>query len=305
MSGEPPACRLCGSRATRDDGALPDSDYFAGRVLERTLPGGRLWVCTRCGSAFRHPILSQAEYLSLYRSGAPDQWSGGESRRDLRIIRSIVSAARSASVLDVGCGAGDFLATLPAHISKSGIEPSGAAALAGERGIEIVARVLDEDATERCFEAVTAIDVIEHVPDPNAFLARAYARVRPGGILIVSTGDPQAFAWRVLKSRFWYASFPEHVSFPGRAFFEQWCARSGARLKDRHATRYQAPSALRLPLGLAMQGAFFASPAAFNWAGRLVYRPRVPGVRPRRTFSPGIPGTFLDHQIVVIGKPAA
>ncbi len=303
MASECPACRLCGWRSTQDQGAIPDSDYFAGCVLERSLPGGRLWSCARCRSAFRHPILSQAEYLSLYRSGAPEHWSGSESREDLRIIRSIVSAARVDSTLDVGCGSGDFLASLPPHIAKSGIEPSPAAALARDRGIEIVARDLDTWATERRFDVITLIDVVEHVPDPGGFMARAYAHLRPGGVVIVSTGDPQAFAWRLLKSRFWYVSFPEHISFPAGAFFEQWCARTGALMKARHVTRYRTTSLPQLSLGLAIQGVFFASPRAFNWAGRLLGLNRAPGQRPRRGFSPGIPGTFLDHQIVLIGKP--
>jgi SAM-dependent methyltransferase len=254
---------------------------------------------------FRHPILTAKEYLSLYQCGAPDQWSGGEQREDLRIIRSIVEAGRIGSALDVGCGSGDFLASLPGSIAKFGIEPSGAAALASRRGISVVARELHECSAERRFDVVTSIDVIEHIPEPDTFLTQAFRHVAPGGMLIVSTGDPDTFVWRRgLKARFWYASFPEHVSFPAAGFFYSWCAKTGAVLAARHATRYQT---MRLPqraLGITIQTAFFASPRAFSWLGRSIDSLRSAGKPRRRTFSPGIPGTFVDHQIIVVRKPA-
>jgi len=304
MDAEFPVCRLCGSSSTDDQGAIPDSDYFAGRVLTSPLGGGRLWACTSCRSMFRHPILPLTRYLSLYQSGAPDQWSGGEHREDLRIIRSILAATQISSALDVGCGSGDFLASLPSTIAKFGIEPSSAGSLASRRGIEIVARELDQCCAESRFDVVTIIDVIEHIPEPNTFLHRAYTHVSPGGMLIVSTGNPDAFVWRrLLKARFWYVSFPEHISFPALGFFQLWCARTGAVIAERHETRYQILRPLRLALVVTIQAAFCASPRAFSWVGRLIDALRAPGKPRRRTFSPGIPGTFVDHQILVMRKP--
>jgi SAM-dependent methyltransferase len=300
-----PVCRLCGSVFTEDQGVIPDSDYFAGQVLANPLAGGRLWGCTDCRSMFRHPVLPLQQYLSLYQSGAPDQWSGGEHREDLRIIRSIVAEARSGSALDVGCGTGDFLASLPATVAKFAVEPSAAALVASNRGIEIVAKELDHCSADGRFDVVTIIDLIEHIPEPDSFLQRAYTHVSPGGMLIVSTGDPETFFWRrLLRSRFWYVSFPEHVSFPALGFFQRWCARTGAVLAERHEMRYQRMGLAHLVLGLTIQSAFFASPRAFSWAGRLMDALRAQDRPRRRAFAPGIPGTYVDHQIVVMRKPA-
>jgi SAM-dependent methyltransferase len=285
-------------------GALQDGDYFAGRVLATPLDGGRLWRCADCRSMFRHPVLPAARYLALYQSGAPDQWQGADHREDLRIIRSIVADGKISSVLDVGCGAGEFLASLPAGIARFGIEPSAAASVAQSRGIDVLAPELASWREPGQFAAVTIIDVIEHIPEPRAFLTEAYLRVAPGGLLIVSTGNPEAFLWRrVLGARFWYATFPEHVTFPGLGFFQQWCHENGATLVQQRETRYQRLHPAHLVVGLAMQAAFFVSPRAFNLVVRSIYaRPTRKGER-RRTFSPAMPGTFVDHQIVVIGKP--
>ena len=305
MHAERAPCRLCGSGRTRSLGAIAASDYFAGRVLERPLGGTRLWECADCGSMFRHPILTAQQYLELYAVGAADQWGGSQSREDLRTIRSIVSSAAIRTALDVGCGTGDFLGSLPDSIAKYGIEPSPAAVQAAKRGVSIVSADLEHCAADTLFDAVTIIDVIEHVPDPEAFLRQAYAHVSPGGLLIVSTGDPETFLWRrCLRARFWYVSFPEHISFPAKTFFARWCQRTGAVLAARRRVRYQKLTAMHRLAGWAMQFVYGASPAAFSLAGRLLLRRgHTCGSQPRRLFSPGVPGAFVDHQIVVLRKP--
>jgi SAM-dependent methyltransferase len=125
---DPPACRLCGAADAESLGTIPDSDFFAGRVLSQSLPGGRLWRCRRCDSMFRHPILASEAYLRLYQAGAPEQWSGEGNRRDLQLVRAIIAVRPGVqTVLDVGCGTGDFLTSLPGPLARFGIEPSTAA----------------------------------------------------------------------------------------------------------------------------------------------------------------------------------
>lgn len=46
--------------------------------------------------------------------------------------------------------------------------------------------------------------------------------LNPRGLLVISTGDPSSFAWRyVFKSRFWYVTNAEHVSFPSKKFIDE------------------------------------------------------------------------------------
>ena len=125
MKFDPVACRLCGDTHISCLGAVPESDYFAGRVLQLPIEGGRLWRCDACQSMFRHPVLPASTYLALYAEGAADEWSADGGRQDLAIIRGIIAQkARLGGVLDVGCGTGDFLLTLPAEFKRCGVEPS-------------------------------------------------------------------------------------------------------------------------------------------------------------------------------------
>jgi len=100
------------------------------------------------------------------------------------------------SILDVGCGGGlvcEPLARLGA--AMTGIDPAAENIEAARRhaagqDLDIdyrVARIEDLVAEGRSFDAVTCLEVVEHVPDVGAFLKICAALVRPGGLMLLST----------------------------------------------------------------------------------------------------------------------
>jgi 2-polyprenyl-6-hydroxyphenyl methylase/3-demethylubiquinone-9 3-methyltransferase len=100
------------------------------------------------------------------------------------------------TVLDIGCGGGlisEPLCRMGARVT--GIDPaeesiSAARLHAEEQGLVIdyrAATVEELVAQERRFDAVLCLEVVEHVPEPAAFIALAARLVRPGGMLIAST----------------------------------------------------------------------------------------------------------------------
>jgi 2-polyprenyl-6-hydroxyphenyl methylase/3-demethylubiquinone-9 3-methyltransferase len=60
-------------------------------------------------------------------------------------------------------------------------------------GLAIDYRVGDVQALDGQFDLVTAMEVIEHVADPAAFLKALAKRLAPGGLLVLST--PNATGW--------------------------------------------------------------------------------------------------------------
>jgi SAM-dependent methyltransferase len=305
MKVEPVACRLCGDPRIRCLGAIPDSDYFAGRVLQQPIDGGHLWRCDACQSMFRHPVLGALAYLDLYANGAADEWSADEGRQDLVIIRGIIAQqARPGNVLDVGCGGGDFLLTLPAELTKYGVEPSvAAAAAARKRGVSIPAPTLAQLPPQLDFDVITMIDVIEHVAYPEGLLDQALSHLAPGGSLIIATGDTGNALWnRVFRSRFWYSSFPEHITFPSLRYFQIWREGRGLQAPTAVKLKYRRIPIWRTALYLVSQVAYLVSPWLLNQVARGIEQLfRAPRPR-RRCFSPGAPGVFTDHQIVTIRR---
>ena len=97
---------------------------------------------------------------------------------------------RGASLGDVGCGTGGFLRFLRArgYSRLSGFDVSPVAlAAAAESGAAVHAVDLESPFTlaGAPFDALVALDVVEHLTDDAAFLRAAAAALRPRGLLFV------------------------------------------------------------------------------------------------------------------------
>lgn len=106
------------------------------------------------------------------------------------------------TALDVGCGAGllaEPLARLGAQVTA--VDAASelievARAHATGQGLTIDYRATGVEAVEGRFDLITAMEVIEHVAEPQQFVDCLAARLTPDGLLILST--PNKTAWSKL-----------------------------------------------------------------------------------------------------------
>ncbi|MGE5563167.1 MAG: bifunctional 2-polyprenyl-6-hydroxyphenol methylase/3-demethylubiquinol 3-O-methyltransferase UbiG [Bacillota bacterium] len=106
------------------------------------------------------------------------------------------------TALDVGCGAGllaEPLARLGAEVTGIDASPEVIAVArehATTTGLEIDYRAGDVQELEGQFDLITAMEVIEHVADPAAFVKALAGRLAPDGLVVMST--PNATGWSKL-----------------------------------------------------------------------------------------------------------
>jgi 2-polyprenyl-3-methyl-5-hydroxy-6-metoxy-1,4-benzoquinol methylase len=202
---------------------VPSSDAFGATI-------GRLLRCDDCGHAALESPPATEVFEGAY-SDAADAVSLREERgqvrtsaRDLALVEQHHSPGR---LLDVGCWTGSLLvAANERGWTAEGIEPSRwAVERAQQRGASVrLGTVDDVDLDPGAYDAIVACDVVEHVVDPLALLARFDAALAPGGVLFLTVPDAGSVAARALGRR-WWSVLPMHVQYFTRA--------SMARLLDR------------------------------------------------------------------------
>lgn len=156
-----------------------------------------LYRCERCALEYFPPALAGSDRLYERLQAfdwyyMPEKWEHGVALED------IPSGAR---VLEVGCATGSFvrrLAALPG-VNARGIELNGAAVTEARRmGLNVTEEPLAELVAREpaSFDVVCSFQVLEHVPDPRAFLAESVALLKPGGRLIFCVPHADSFIRR-------------------------------------------------------------------------------------------------------------
>lgn len=116
-------------------------------------------------------------------------WFASRTRALTAVMDRLLPKTAGFNLLDVGCGAGNMIHHLGEYGRVKGIEiDPRPVKMARQRGYDV-----DQfDATQplpfpdNCFDAVTALDVIEHNQDDLAILADSYRVLKPGGHMIIT-----------------------------------------------------------------------------------------------------------------------
>lgn len=207
------ACPLCASNVIRYHLNIEASPAFSTSI------------CADCGFIFMNPPFSPKTIHSFYQEGyytgkadfaytderQTEYFSAYVHRARLKTIARFVPRGR---LLDIGSSFGLFLKAAADRYEPWGVELSEYAAnwAAENVGAHIFHGSFDSFRPEIRYDVITAIEVIEHIADPVAFIEKCCSLLNPNGLLVLQTADMSA--WQALSAGARYHYFlPGHLSY--------------------------------------------------------------------------------------------
>jgi len=213
-------CPTCGRAANR-------------RLFEKF--GDQYYQCLDCGLVFVHPRPSIAELSSHYDEYGHEYYSDPriiecffaphKVERELRFFLRVAPRGR---MLDVGCSMGAFVkAAIQQGYQACGIDICAPAIRIGQaRGLPIMcADLFSYDAGSR-FDVITMWATMEHVPNPNDFMARIREMLRPNGVFIASVPNFASLTVRIVGSKNSYIC-RDHLNYWTARGFENYFRHQG------------------------------------------------------------------------------
>ena len=129
----------------------------------------------------------------------------------LKVKRIQNATLKGATVLDFGCGTGDFLVGCKnAGFNVLGFEPNSAAgALSKKKGVELILSI--ENLKDNSVDVITLWHVLEHLPNLEKDIAQFKRVLKPNGTLIIAVPNYKSFDAKWYK-QFWAAyDVPWHI----------------------------------------------------------------------------------------------
>ncbi len=241
-------CPFCES--TNHQFCYPQSDYFY------AVPGAFDVVkCCDCGLFFINPqpeskdlaphypvnyysynpeedhLAAREEKLYSVFYGTESKWLKRLLYLPIRFHVRTVSGGPGTRLLDIGCGAGNFLATIKKTLQFDvyGVEPwSEDSSFAARHGLTVFHGRLEQASyPDEFFDIVTMNQVLEHVSAPKAILREIRRVLRPQGTLVLGVPNGDALLRRVCGKRWAALDVPRHLFIPTVENLRLLCEENG------------------------------------------------------------------------------
>jgi SAM-dependent methyltransferase len=251
-----------------------------------TLPEGELLRCHDCGQLVSQ--CSENEYWASMQEfddpqgtlpvvGSVDRRYRQEARRLANIARHLEMPPADIHLLDVGCSSGAFLRIAKAEgfIHAEGVEPAPQAAQSAvDAGLKVTCGLLHEAKfPDAAFDAVTLFEVIEHLKEPAVLLKECHRILRPGGVMLIGTGNTASWTVAAQQGRWEYfqiAGHGGHISFfnpTSLKILAERCGFQTEEVRTRNVRLIEKGDAPKLTYKLAKVGGELLNQPA-RWLGK-------------------------------------
>ena len=184
------------------------------------------WWCRECRFGFVAPVPDRQVLKAYYQSLEGDlssdcSWETDAKHKQVLWLSLLSRIARYSGVgplLDLGCGAGQFLRTAfhAGWHDLTGIEVSSkAVALARSAAAATIhlGEWQEFPMPTGHFAGVAVLDVLEHAPDVDELLRYVRNCLRPGGSLIITVPNARGVAIRSFGRKALVVVPPEHLNY--------------------------------------------------------------------------------------------
>jgi 2-polyprenyl-3-methyl-5-hydroxy-6-metoxy-1,4-benzoquinol methylase len=154
---------------------------------------------------FSYELENERTFFGLMRMGL----------RDINFEQLAASLPGERTFLDIGCATGMLVQSMKdGGWDARGVDLCRESAEYGmaHRAIRIFIGTLDEAAfPAESFSVVHFSHLIEHVPDPRAFLREVHRVLRPGGLAVITTPNVDGFQARLFGKQ-WRSAIADHLT---------------------------------------------------------------------------------------------
>jgi len=204
-----------------------------------------LTICSGCGLVFLNPRPDEKELSASYQAEKYDPFLSTQSRLSLvdrlyailrdRVLvwkKSLISniIVPGASILDIGCGTGEFLGVLNEDYNVVGIEPEPKAArwAASRFGFKVHTGDLNNASSQLGqYDLITMWHSLEHVPDPLETLHNIYSLTDNTGWLLIALPNFRSLDARLYRSCWVAYDAPRHLWHFSKSQLVQICNKTG------------------------------------------------------------------------------
>jgi len=183
------------------NGKVPLLDYNFSEDTRKTF---QIVKCEQCGLVFTNPMPKLGPF---YQDTVDDAYLESTEQRKKtakKVLRDILYYKSNGKLLDIGCSIGVFLDEASQYFEVEGIEMSKWAANEARKRHNVHSAALETLDIEQKFDVITMFGVIEHFEDPGNEIKAIAKALKPGGILVLYTGDIDAWLPRILGKRWWW-----------------------------------------------------------------------------------------------------
>jgi len=170
-----------------------------------------IFKCIKCGCVFPNIKVNKNFYKKYY----PKNYQTPSDNKYLNRIWQIYNChyknkliPENSTLLDVGCGQGDFIKQLPKNINSTGIDLNP----------KITNNIIKDDFLKNKFstkyDVITFWHSLEHFSNPSKTINKAINLLNKNGLIIASLPNTNSLSFKLGQNNWFHLDSPRHLFLP-------------------------------------------------------------------------------------------